>query len=457
MTALEQTARGPERTALLSVCAAVVLVTVKLVTGLATGSLGLIAEALHSGTDLVAALLTLFAIRVAVRPADREHPFGHGKAEHLAALGEAAFLALASAVLAVLSGRRLVSGDYGDVDAAWYALAVLGFVIAIDAWRTWISWRASHRYSSPALASNALHFGGDMLGSIAVLIGLVFVRAGYPEGDAIATLVVAALVIFAAARLARTNVEVLMDRAPEAAAQAARDAIASDEPAVDLKRLRVREASGAYFVDAVVGVRPDAAVGQGHALADGVEAAVRRALPRSDVVVHVEPGRAGSLRERVNAAALGVGNVREVHNVRLMTVDGSPEASLHLKLPASLSLEEAHAVTSEVERAIRAAASELTHVHTHIEPLSVLRDGAEPAATGERAVIASVVRELTGRAPEQLRMREAEHGRMVALLTVGLDSEQRLRDAHALATAIEVEICRRAPAIADVIVHTEPR
>lgn len=457
MSASEPTGRGQERTALLSVFAAVVLVTVKLVTGLATGSLGLVAEALHSGTDLVAALLTLFAVRVAIRPPDRDHPYGHGKAEHLAALGEAAFLAIASAFIAVVSGRRLLSGDHGQVDAAWYALAVLGFVIAIDAWRTWISWRASQRYHSPALASNALHFAGDMLGSISVLIGLLFVRAGYPEGDAIAALVVAVLVIAAAARLARTNVEVLMDRAPEAAARAAREAIAREEPAVDLKRLRVREAAGAYFVDAVVGVRPDAAVGQGHALADAVEAAVHDALPRSDVVVHVEPGRAQSLRERVNAAALGVRNVREVHNVRLMTVEGSPEASLHLKLPGALSLEEAHAVTTEVERAIRVAAPELTDVHTHIEPLSVLRDGAEPAATDERAVIGTVVEEITGRVPEQLRMREAEGGRMVALLTVGLDSETQLGDAHALATEIEDEVIRRAPSVTDVIVHTEPR
>src|SRR3954454_4249130 len=133
MTAVEEEAgRGQQRTALMSVFAAVILVTVKLAPGLATGSLGLIAEALHSGTDLVAALLTLFAVRVAVRPPDREHQYGHGKAEHLAALGEAAFLGLASAFIAYESIRRLASGDTGVVDAAWYTLVVLVVVIAID-------------------------------------------------------------------------------------------------------------------------------------------------------------------------------------------------------------------------------------------------------------------------------------------------------------------------------------
>jgi cation diffusion facilitator family transporter len=448
----------PERTARLSVVAAVVLVTVKLATGLATGSLGLIAEAAHSGTDLVAALLTLFAVRVAGRPPDRDHPYGHGKAEHLAALAEAAFLALASAFIAVQAGRRLAEGaDPADVDAAWYALVVLGVVIAIDATRTTASRRAARRYHSAALASNALHFAGDLLGSVAVLVGLLCVRAGYPEGDAVAALVVAVLVIIAAARLARTNVEVLMDRTPEAAERAAREAIARDEPGLEIKRLRVREAAGAHFVDAVVGVRPDAALGQGHAAADAVEASVQSALPHADVVVHVEPGTARDLRERVNAAAMNVRNVREIHNVRLMTVDGSPELSLHLKLPAELALDEAHAVASEVEGAIRAAAPELTDVHTHIEPLSVPRDGLELEARDERAVIAEVVRELTGRPPEQLRMRAGERGRIVALLTVCLDAGQQLRAAHELATEIEEEVIRRAPTVVDVIVHTEPR
>jgi len=457
MTVEEGNGRGRERTALLSVLAAVLLVAVKLATGLATGSLGLIAEALHSGTDFVAALLTLFAVRVAVRPPDREHPYGHGKAEHIAALAEAAFLAVASVFIAVQAARRLLGDGSGvEVKAAWYALAVLAFVIAVDASRATVSYRASQRYGSPALASNALHFAGDLLGSVSVLIGLLAVRAGHPEGDAVAALVVAALVIFAAARLARGNVEALMDRAPEAAARSAREAIARDEPGVEVKRLRVREAAGEHFADVVVGVRPDDAVGQAHAVADAVEASVRRALPRADIVVHVEPGEPRNLRERVNAAAQDVRNVREVHNVRLMTVEGETELSLHLKLPAELSLEQAHAVTSEVERTIHDAAPELSHVHIHIEPLSVPRSGAELRAADEREVIGTVVRELTGRAPEQLRMREGQGGRIVALLTVCLDAEQQLGAAHALATEIEEEIIRRAPTVADVIVHTEP-
>src|SRR3954471_23608313 len=179
MTAVEEEAgRGQQRTALMSVFAAVILVTVKLATGLATGRLGLIAEALHSGTDLVAALLTLFAVRVAVRPPDREHQYGHGKAEHLAALGEAAFLILVSVAIAGESLRRLITGEGHAVDATWWSFVVISLVIVIDGARTVASRRAAQRFGSPAFAANALHFASDLAGSLAVLVGLVLVSAG---------------------------------------------------------------------------------------------------------------------------------------------------------------------------------------------------------------------------------------------------------------------------------------
>jgi cation diffusion facilitator family transporter len=297
------------RTALVSVLAAATLVGMKLATGAATGSLGLISEALHSGVDLVAALLTFFAVGVAIRPADVTHQYGHGKAEHLAALAEGTILALASFAIVAFALLRLTGVSGERVEATWYAFAVVGVVIAIDAGRMIVSSRTARRYKSEALRSNAIHFGSDMAGSTAVLVGLAAAAAGYPNGDSLAGLFVAALVLLAARRLMRRNVDVLMDRAPADAHEAARQAIAGVRPHVDLRRLRLRQAAGRHFADVVIGVSPGAAVGQGHAAADSVEAAVQRALPESDVVVHVEPVEETELRDRAHAAALGVPRV----------------------------------------------------------------------------------------------------------------------------------------------------
>jgi cation diffusion facilitator family transporter len=445
------------RIALVSVAAAVVLIAIKLVTGLATESLGLLSEAAHSGTDLVAALLTLFAVGVAVRPADRSHPYGHGKAEHLAALAEASILVLISLLLAAVAIRRLVDGS-SDVDATWYALLVICVVIVIDASRAAVSHRASREFESPAFAASALHFTGDLAGSTAVLLGLLAARAGYPEGDAAAALFVAVLVLAAAGRLMRRNVDVLMDRAPVDEVEAARSAIEALGRGVTLRRLRMRRSAGRHFADVVIGVPPGAAVGQGHAAADAVEEAVERAVPGSDVVVHVEPAEAGELGERATAAALRVAGVREVHNVSVLDVGNRIEVSLHLKLPGTLSLAVAHELAEAVEREILASVPVVDAVQTHIEPL------AEPAAVSsvldgalgpESEAVRDIVRETTGAEPRELRFLATDNG-LVAFLTLAMAPERALAEAHASASEIEERIRRDHPEIVDVIVHTEP-
>jgi cation diffusion facilitator family transporter len=442
------------RSALVSVAAAATLVVLKLSIGLATHSLGLLSEAAHSGTDLVAALLTFFAIRVAARPADVTHQFGHGKAEHLSALAEAGFLVLVSLFISLRALERLWGASNTHVSVTWYALVVIGMVLAIDATRTVVSYRTARRYGSAALASNALHFGSDFLGSTAVLAGLLAARGGYQQGDAIAALFVGVLVLLGASRLIKLNVDVLMDRAPVDAEAAAVAAIRALQPSVELRRLRMRQAGGRQFADVVIGVSPGAAVGQGHAAADAVEEAVESALPNADVVVHVEPQEDATLRERVHAAAVAVPRVREVHNILLVDVDGRTELSLHLKLPGELSLDEAHEVAEQLERAVCMAIPEIAGVQTHLEPLTEASAAAEVDADAE-AVVRRVVREETGSDLRELRFLRTDGG-LVAFLTLGLDGASRLDDAHARASAIEERIRRERPDVADVIVHTEP-
>jgi len=442
-----------------SVLAAVALIALKLGTGLATHSLAFVSEAVHSGTDLVAALLTFFAVGVAVRPADVTHQYGHGKAEHLAALAEAAFLVLASLFIAWRAIHRLTGSAPSHVNAVWWSFVVIGVVILVDLARTVASGRAARRYESAALSSNALHFASDLAGSVAVLVGLLLARAGHPKGDAAAALFVAVLVLVAATRLMRRNVDVLMDRAPADAAAAARQAIAAIRPPIELRRLRMRQAAGRAFADVVIGVSVDAAVRQGHAAADAVERAVQAALPEADVVVHVEPEEAaGAVRERAHAAALGVRRVREVHNVTAVALESGTELSLHLKLPAELSLEEAHSIAEQVERAIRDEVPEVVSVQTHLEPLTEEAEGTTPPArdvAGDRELVARIVVEETGEAPRKLRFLHTDEG-LVAYLTLGVDGATPLAQAHARASRIEERVRRERPQIADVIVHTEP-
>jgi len=446
-----------QRTALLSVFAAAFLVAVKLITGILTGSLGFIAEAAHSGTDLVAALLTLFAIRVATRPADEQHHYGHGKAEHLAALAESTFLIVVSGLLAWHAVGRLGSESPPEVDAAWWAFVVLAVVIVVDASRATLSLRAAREHHSAALESNALHFASDLLGTLAVVVGLAFVAAGEPRADSIAAIVVAVIVLFAAGRLVKRSIDVLMDRASEDAEHSVRRAL--EGMRVEVRRLRARQAAGRHFIDLVVALRADAGLAQAHTTADAIEDAISAELPGADVLVHVEPQDfEGDLRERATVAALSVPDVREIHNVRVMQLDGGYELSLHVKLPRGLSLADAHDTVEELEAAVRRSVPQLRMVHTHIEPLARTDWASKPTrdeVAVERAAIEDVVRRYTGTEAVSVRFRDAERGR-VALITVLLPADQPLPSAHRRAGEIERAVRERCPALADVIVHTEP-
>jgi divalent metal cation (Fe/Co/Zn/Cd) transporter len=255
-------------------------------------------------------------------------------------------------------------------------------------------------------------------------------------------------------RLIRRNVDVLMDRAPADAVDAARAAIDRLEPPVVVRRLRLRQAGGRAFADVVIGVSPGAAVGQGHAAADRVEAAVQRVLPSSDVVVHVEPaGRDAELRERVRAAAMTVSHVRELHDLTLIDTGEGPEASLHLKLPGDLDLASAHALAEEVEAAICRDVPEMRSVQTHLEPLAERAPGRE--RTADLGPIQATVAELTGAPARAVRTLETDDG-LVVLLTLALDGSTTLSAAHDEATVVAERIRAALPGVADVVVHTEP-
>src|ERR1700722_14559958 len=440
------------RTTLVSIAAAALLVILKLGVGLIAGSLALISAGIESSGDVLAAIMTFFAVRLGRQPADPEHPYGHGRAENLGALGEAGILLVGGLIVAVEAIGHLISPG-GTPDTHWYVFVVIAIALAVDLTRTVISLRTARHYGSPALRANGFHFAGDMAGSIAVLIGLLLVHAGFARGDAIAALVIAAIILATATRLIVENANVLMDRTPEEAREAAESALAGLEPDIELVRLRLRESAGRYFADVIVAVAPGAAVVEGHQAADRVEAAIEGELPGSDVVVHIEPRLKGlDLRDQVLAITLAEPLVKEAHDITIYEHDGSASVSLHLKFPSDLALRTALAVTERIEQAIYAHG--VSDVQTHLEPLEHPLN-ASPATTSTdlNAIheIKRTVREWTGSEPRGTRLLCTEAGRVI-FLTLDVGPDTSLVDAHQLGSEIEEELRQQIPDIADVIV-----
>ena len=441
----------------MSVFAAAALVALKLGTGLITGSLGLVSAGIESSGDVVAAVLTLFAIRLGGRPADTNHPYGHRRAENLAALGEAAILAGGGIVVVVEAVGRLTGGGK-PFETHWYVFAVVVVALCVDVSRVLVSLRGAAVYKSAALRSNAFHFAGDMAGSIAVLAGLIAVHAGFHQGDAIAALIVSGIIFSAAARLIFENARVLMDTTPAEAHARAYEAITDLGERIELRRLRVRESGGHYFADAVVAVPPGQAAVEGQELTEEIESAVRASLPDSEVVVHLEPRREGlSLRDRALAAALAEPLVRDVHDIAIYRHGATVSISLHLKIDPDVPLAEAHDVAERVEDVLRAEPL-VDDVHTHLEPLErplIARDERRSSDEAERERINRLVARRTGHPPRELRLLHTDRG-LVVFVSVVAGHDSRLPSAHELASRLEDDIREAQPQMADVVVHTEP-
>jgi divalent metal cation (Fe/Co/Zn/Cd) transporter len=335
--------------------------------------------------------------------------------------------------------------------------AVISLAIVVNIARALIAYRSSRRYGSAALRSNSFHFASDVGGSIAVLVGLIVVRAGFRDGDAISALIVACFIFTAASRLIFENALVLMDTAPARAQAVARDAVAAVSPDIELERLRLRESGGRYFADVVVAIPPGRAVVEGHAAADEVEHAIEQVLPNSDVVVHVEPSRRGlTLRDRVLAIALSEPTVSEAHDITIFDHGDQHSVSLHLKLPADSSLVTAHEVAERVEDAIRAL-PDVSDVRTHLEPLEQ-PIAADPSAGDDPhalETINAIVQRYARSPARDLRLLPTKDGE-VLFITLSVGPTASLNQAHQLASRLEEELRQQLPTIADVVVHTEP-
>jgi cation diffusion facilitator family transporter len=282
--------------ALTSVIAAVGLTAFKIIVGILTGSLGILAEAAHSGLDLVAALVTLFAVRISNKAADEEHTYGHGKVENFSALIETVLLLATSAWIIYEAILRL-TGKSVEVQVNIWSFLVMITAIAIDATRSKILSRTAKKYNSQALEADALHFSTDIWSSSVVILGLILVLvsrtspnlAFLAKADAVAAMGVAVIVIFVSLELGSRTVQALLDRAPAGSEQRIKEIAESVEGIVDCHKVRVRPSGPVLFADIHVRMEPTLTVAEAHEKTLLIQKKVQEVYPMMDVTVHIEP------------------------------------------------------------------------------------------------------------------------------------------------------------------------
>jgi cation diffusion facilitator family transporter len=459
-------AREKQAAALSSVLAAVFLVTIKIVVGLLTQSLGILSEAAHSGLDLVAALVTYFSVRVSDKPADYSHPFGHGKIEHVSAFVETALLLATCAWIVVEAGRRLFFRGV-HVEPSLAAFAVMFISLTIDTFRSRALFRVARKYNSQALEADALHFSTDVYSSSVVILGLVCVSIAEQQNipwlldaDPLAALVVAGIIVYISLRLGKRTLDALVDAAPEGTTRLIQDAVARVPGVLSPERIRVRQSGKRLFADLRLVLQSNIPLEHAQSVIDQVEDKVHEVFPDADLVVHASPRIPDSadLVERVRSVAHR-GNF-QVHDVRAFERKGKVNVSLDLELDPALTLQAAHDEASRLEDEILHQIPEIHEVNVHVEPLvTSVESGNE--AESEFAGMEQQLFEIARQAPALVDCHAVEIDRVGSSLVVSLhatlDPDLALTRVHEITEELELRFRRTFPQISKVNIHAEPR
>jgi len=282
--------------AMTSVIAAVGLTGFKIIVGFATGSLGILAEAAHSGLDLIAAMMTFLAVRFSGKPADRNHLYGHGKAENLSGLFETLLLLVTCFWIIYEATHRLLFHPVALKVNLW-SFAVMITSIVVDISRSRVLYRAARKYNSQALEADALHFSTDIWSSGVVILGLFFVKLGeripglgfLHQADSVAAIMVGLIVVYVSIQLGNRTIQALLDTAPAGLEKEILAAVESLPGVTDCHSVRLRYSGPQLFVDIHILVDGNQTLKEAHSLTEEIERVIQKLVPNADVTVHPEP------------------------------------------------------------------------------------------------------------------------------------------------------------------------
>ena len=447
------------RVAAISIIASAAMAAAKFVVGVAIGSLALISEALHSSVDLVATVITWLVVRFSDRPADAEHHYGHGKLESLSALGVIAMLYVLAGGILVEAYSRLREGATPPTLSA-IPFAVLLLDIAVNLWRALALHRTARDTKSQALAADAMHFASDVLGSVAVIVGLALSGVGYAWGDAAAAIGVAVVISALGLRLARSTVETLLDQAPAGVSETAAAAIKAVPGVVDVERLRVRMVGPTHFIDAVVQVPRTYPIDRIDEIKRKAQEAVARALDDADLTFTAVPVARNneSVRERIMVIARNSGLA--VHHVTVHDLGGKLTVSIDLEVDGDMALAAAHDIAQDLERNIREEFGEDVEVDTHIEPLEpglpLGSDAAPDRIDAIRTALSGFAADGAIHDIHNVRVRDTDAGEIVNFHCRAAPSMSVVK-VHESVDEIERALRRAFPTVKRVISHAEPR
>lgn len=449
-----------ETVALTSIWASAFMTVSKFAVGILTGSLGLISEGIHSLLDLGATFMTYLAVRISDKPADEDHPYGHGKIESVTALAETGLLFLTSIWIMYEAINRLMSQEH-KVEVTWWSIAVISFSILIDIWRSRTLSRVAKETKSQALEADALHFASDILSSGVVLLGLGLVAIGWPEGDSFAAIGVSLFVCKAGWTLGRRTIDTLIDTAPAGVSENIRKVLDSIPAVTHVNRVRVRPAGSVMFVDLDISLSRSLPLEKVKEVKDLVTELIQKDFSEAEIMVSTHPVALDSetIHDRIGIIAA---NLRlAIHHVTVHQVGRRLSVGLDLEVDGNQKLGIAHDIASQLETSIRSELGDDIEVETHIEPLQTKGIEGEDVPAEILSSIKSLVEDKAKQVPllqypHDIRARTTPFGTIIIFHCL-VESETSVAETHEAVDTLERSIRTAYPAAWRVVGHAEPK
>jgi len=428
---------------------------VELIFGLFSNSLGLITDSIHALLDSMVTLILLLAARLAIKPPDEEHTYGHGKIESLGGLigGIAIFLI---ALFFIYESIHRLQSPHPSIVPGIFAIIGGLYTIGIDIFRIFLLKKSIKKIGGNTLKADFYHAFMDLGSTLVAIIGIILVTYGFYNGDFVAALVLGGLLAFLSLKLIYKTAQELTDIISPELVNKVRELISSTEDVVDVGAILMRKSGDTFFADITISLRGDTSFDEAHEISSRVEKNIKSKIANMAITIHFEPTWENvPLDAKIFDIAKNINGVKGVHNVLTHKSKGKTYSNLHVMVDREIDLYSAHKISEKVEEQIQKTIPEIEHVTIHLEPFLEVPENFY----FEDKITEKKIRELLKKYPEIKKI-----GRIVSLnfenivkidIDCSFDRDLSIEKVHDLTSEIE-HLIRSEIKNSVITIHPEP-
>lgn len=443
---------------LYSLLVSIFLVVIKITVAYYTNSIGVLSEALNNSLDIVTVVITFMAVRIATRPADKDHTYGHGKYENLSSFIEIIIISFLCFFIIYKSIQRIIFKDF-VLNINPYVFAVLVISIIINIVRVYFIRKVAIKYNSFALKAEFLNYFGDIFSSIVVVGGLLLVETGFQIADPIASIIVSIIVLIFSLRLMINVVRNLMDYIPAETTEKVMNVLKDFPEIKSVEELKIHEVGNIKFINIKVSLEDIMYSSSVEGIKNNIKNKISESIPDAEIILETKYLFSKSdIEKYIKEIVLSQSYVKDIHDISIYNVDSRTDVSIHVELGKYIKLDEAEKLTKIIEEKIKEKIKNIRSVYIHIEDVRSSESWNDITKKSEQ-FIADIKKEVSlyidPETCHNFTVFEREGQQNIAF-HCRLQKNLDIKQAHSIITQLENDIKRKFENISEVVIHVEP-